>query len=301
MVNCMNISYDSYRVFYHAAKYGGFTQAANALGGNQSNITRTIKNLEAALGCKLFVRSNRGAQLTPEGKKLYAHVSLAFEHIQAGEDEIASRQSLRSGLVTVAGSEIALHCCLLPVLKAYRAGYPGVRIRVANHSAPQAIEAVKDGLADFAVVTLANRLPKSLRWHKIIEIQEIPVAGAAFAFLRDRTMPLSGLARLPLVGLGPHTATFDFYSRLFAAEGLPYRPDIEAATADQILPMVKSDLGVGFVPDSFARDDIEAGSVFTFSLETPIPKRPVCLLKQENRLLSVAARELERMILAAGG
>ena len=71
----MNISYDSYRVFYHAAKYGGFTQAANALGGNQSNITRTIKNLEAALGCKLFVRSNRGAQLTPEGKKLYAHVS----------------------------------------------------------------------------------------------------------------------------------------------------------------------------------------------------------------------------------
>ena len=103
------------------------------------------------------------------------------------------------------------------------------------------------------------------------------------------------------MGLGPHTATFDFYSRLFAAEGLPYRPDIEAATADQILPMVKSDLGVGFVPDSFARDDIEAGSVFTFSLETPIPKRPVCLLKQENRLLSVAARELERMILAAGG
>lgn len=297
----MNISCDSYRAFYHAAKYGGFTQAANALGGNQSNITRTIKNLEGALGCKLFIRSNRGVRLTPEGEKLYAHVSLAFEHIRAGEEEIASSQSLRSGLVTLSASETALHCCLLPVLKAYRARYPGVRIHVSNHSSPQALEVLRNGLADFAVVTAPERLPKTLRWRKIKDIQEVPIAGAGFAFLRGKALTLRQLTDYPLVGLGPRTATFDFYDRLFSAHGLCFRPDIEAATTDQILPMVKSDLGIGFVPEIFAQDDILAGNVFVLSLETSIPKRPVCLMKQENRPLSVAARELERMISGAEG
>jgi len=299
MVNRMNISYDSYRVFYYAAKYQGFTQAANAMGGNQSNITRAIKNLEGSLGCKLFVRSNRGVRLTPEGEKLYAHISLAFEHIQAGEDEIAAGQSLQSGVVTVAASEIALHCCLLPVLKAYHAKYPGVRIRVSNHSAPQALEVLRDGRADLAVVTMPRHLPKTLRWLKIMEIQELPIAGTAFGALRGRILTLRDLVRCPLVGLGPRTATFDFYSRFFAEAGLSFRPDIEVATTDQILPMAKNDLGIGFVPEAFAQDDILAGNVFTFALKTPVPKRALCLFKQENQPLSVAAKELERMIAAA--
>lgn len=298
MANRMNCSYDSYRIFYYAAKYQSFTQAANILAGNQPNITRAIKNLEMALGCKLFTRSNRGVRLTPEGEKLYAHVALAVEHIQAGEAEIASNQSLQSGVVTVAASEIALHCCLLPILKAYRAKYPGVRIRVSNHSTPQAIEVLKDGLADFAVITAPRHMPKSLRRHKIMDIQELPIAGSAFDFLQGKSMTLEELTHYPLIGLGPHTATIDFYSQLFSEHGLTFRTDIEASTADQILPMVKGDLGIGFVPESFAQNDILAGNIFALSLKTRIPRRAICLLKQEGRPLSVAARELERVITA---
>ena len=62
----MYINYEHYRIFYYVAKYRSFTQAASALLNNQPNITRTIKNLEDALGCTLFVRSNRGVTLTPE-------------------------------------------------------------------------------------------------------------------------------------------------------------------------------------------------------------------------------------------
>ena len=35
----MNISYDSYRIFYYAAKYRSFSQAAAALYNNQPNVT----------------------------------------------------------------------------------------------------------------------------------------------------------------------------------------------------------------------------------------------------------------------
>ena len=63
------ISYDSYRVFYYVSKCRSFTQAARQLLTSQPNITRTIRNLESALGCTLFLRSNHGVSLTPEGAR----------------------------------------------------------------------------------------------------------------------------------------------------------------------------------------------------------------------------------------
>lgn len=295
----MNISYDSYRVFYYVAKYHSFTQAAVVLMSNQPNVTRTIKNLEQALGCKLFIRSSRGAQLTPEGEQLYAHISLAFAHIQSGEEELAISRGLHGGVVTISASEISLRCCLLPILKAYRFRYPGVRVRLSNHSTPQAINVLKNGLADFAMVTTPASVPDSLQRRTIMEIQEVPICSSAFSGLWDKELSLQELARHPLICLGPNTSTFEFYSDLFAQQGLLLKPDIEAATADQVLPMVKSELGVGFVPESFLQEEAANRELRRLRLKSPIPKRKVCFLKQHRQYLSTAAKELERMVLAA--
>ena len=116
----MYISYDHYRIFYYVARYGNVTKAAKLLMNNQPNLTRTIKNLESELGCALFSRSNRGMRLTPEGERLYEHVRIAFEHIEAGEAEITESRNMQTGTVYVAASEVALRCLLLPVLKEYR-------------------------------------------------------------------------------------------------------------------------------------------------------------------------------------
>ena len=82
------ITYDYYRIFYFVARYKSFTKAAKMLGNNQPNITRCMNILEQELKCTLFLRSNRGISLTPEGKKLYEHVAIAYEQLQIGEEEI---------------------------------------------------------------------------------------------------------------------------------------------------------------------------------------------------------------------
>ena len=69
-------------------QHKSFTRAAEALGNNQPNITRCMNNLEQDLGCKLFVRTNHGVSLTPEGERLYSRAAIAFEQLQLGENEI---------------------------------------------------------------------------------------------------------------------------------------------------------------------------------------------------------------------
>lgn len=294
----MYISYDYYRIFYYVAKYKNVSQAAKLLLNNQPNMTRTIKKLEAELGCPLFLRSKKGMQLTPEGERLYEHIRIAIEHIDAGESELTESRNLQSGTVYIAASEVALRCLLLPILKKYRILYPGIHIRISNHSTPQAIGALKDGSADVAVVTTPTVHTASLLETPVKPITEVAVCSPYFKDLAGKRVSLSELTDFPLISLGKDTKSFEFYSALFSAHGLPYKPDIEAFTADQILPMVQADLGIGFVPEEFLKD---VGGICTINLKEQIPKRNIVIIKRKEQPLSVAAKELERMILECKG
>ena len=294
----MYISYDYYRIFYYVAKYGNITQAAKILLNNQPNLTRAIKALEGELGCPLFIRNNRGMKLTPEGARLFEHIRIAFENIEAGEAEIIESRNLENGSVFVAASEVALHSVLLPVLKKYRMLYPGIRLKISNHSTPQAVDAIKNGIADIAVVTTPT-LPSAMIEEKTVrEFHEIAVCSPAFSELLGRQVSFAELLSYPLISLGMQTKSFELYSQFFADMGLHYHPETEAATADQILPMVKADLGIGFIPQTFL-NGVEGVSVI--QTEKPLPKREIRIVKRHEQPLGIAAKELERLILVQEG
>lgn len=290
----MHISYDYYRIFYYVARYGSLSQAARLLLGNQPNLTRAIRNLEGELGCTLFLRTSRGMKLTPEGERLYAHIRVAAEHIEAAEAELT--ESRTGGTVVVAASEVALRCLLLPVLKEFRREHPAVRVRVSNHATAQAIAALRSGEANFAVVTTPVTKSSELEETPISAVQEVAICSPAYRELCGRRVTLAELSRYPLVGLGSGSMSFELYAAVFGAHGLPYNPEIEAASADQILPMVEADLGIGFVPRQFVSDRVEI-----LELAEDIPPRAICLVKRREQALSAAARELEQMLLSRRG
>ncbi len=180
------------------------------------------------------------------------------------------------------------------MLRKYRALYPKIRLRIGNHSTPQAIEALKNGFADIAVVTTPTMDVASLIEKKVRRLNEVAVCGAGFPELVGRRVPLGEIASLPLISLGAETKTYELYSEFFEEKGFRFAPEIEAATADQILPMVEADLGIGFVPREFLAG---ATGVNVIDLEDALPTRDICLLKRRDQTLSVAAKELERLIL----
>lgn len=137
------ITYDYYRIFYFVAKYKSFTKAADILHNNQPNITRCMNNLEQELECTLFLRSNRGIVLTPEGEKLYKHVAIAYKQLSLAEEELRQDRTLENGIITIGASENALRLLLLSKLEIFRKEYPNVRIRILNYSSPDAIRSLE--------------------------------------------------------------------------------------------------------------------------------------------------------------
>lgn len=293
----MDVSYEYYKIFYYVAKFRSFTKAANALYANQPNVTRAIKNLESALNCPLFVRSSRSVTLTPEGEKLFARVKIAVENIQAGEEELALDRSLQGGTVAIGATENTLHYVLLPLMKEFRKRYAGISVKVTNFNTAQAIAALKNGQVDFSVVTSPVHLPRYLRAVDIRAFREYAVAGAAFVGLKGKRLSLRDLQSVPLVSMGSETMTYEFYMQYFYENGATLAPTIEVASTDQILSMVKNDLGVGFVPEYFLRDPAAGRGLIVLDVQPPVPERSICFIKRTDQPLSLAAKQFEKIIL----
>ncbi len=91
------------RAFEAAARHLSFTVAAREIHITQSAVSQHVRNLEAYLGCQLFIRKTRAIELTEAGENYLPIVSNAFQTIAAGT---------RSMLKSDPEKNLSLHCNL---------------------------------------------------------------------------------------------------------------------------------------------------------------------------------------------
>ena len=286
----MYVTWDYYKVFYYVAKYQNFTKAARVLGSNQPNVTHTMNRLEEQLGCVLFIRSNRGVTLTPEGELLYARVSSAAVQIQEAEEELSASATLEHGSISISATETALNIYLSDKLRAFHEDFPRIRLRISNHSTPQAVQAVRNGEVDFAVVSTPTEVDAPLNIVELEPFREILVGGRTFTALASQTLSLKELSAYPLISLSEESMTRAFYRQFFLEHDAVLRPDTEAATTDQMLTLVRSELGLAFVPEPMTRNALKSREIVQLTLKEEIPARSVCLVYDRHRPLNTAAR-----------
>ena len=286
----MYVTWDYYKVFYYVAKYQNFTKAARVLGSNQPNVTHAMNRLEEQLGCVLFIRSNRGVTLTPEGELLYARVSSAAVQIQEAEEELSASATLEHGSISISATETALNIYLSDKLRAFHEDFPKIRLRISNHSTPQAVQAVRNGEVDFAVVSTPAEAEAPLNIVELESFREILVGGRTFTALASQTLSLKELSAYPLISLSEESMTRAFYRQFFLEHDAVLRPDTEAATTDQMLTLVRSELGLAFVPEPMTRNALKSREIVQLTLREKIPARSVCLVYDRHRPLNTAAR-----------
>lgn len=291
----MNINFDSYKVFYYAAKYQNITLAAKALFLSQPTVSHIIAGLETDLGCQLFLRSKKGVTLTPEGELLYQSVAKACQELWNGQRNLEQHLALQDGFVRIGASETTLHHFLLPYLEEFRSRYPHIRLKISNTTTPKALQALKEGSIDFAVV-ISPEEDSQLTIIKAAPLSDIFIAGEQFAELKSTPVSIADLNQYPLVCREQGTSSREYLDRIFQSHQCQLIPDIELATTDLITPMVARNLGIGFVPYEFARSALEAGSVFSLQMTEKFPKRTICIVKEAARPLSAAGNSFFQML-----
>ena len=291
---------DRYEIFLKVCETGSFSKAAEALNYTQSGISQMMAGLEEELGVQLFARINRGVTLTPEGEMLYSRIASAAVQIQDAEEELSASATLEHGAISISATETALNIYLSEKLRAFHNNFPGIRLRISNHSTPQAVQAVKNGEVDFAVISTPAEVEQSLKMVELRPFYEVLVGGKTFTALASQNLSLKELTNYPLISLSDESMTRSFYRQLFLDHDAVLKPDTEAATTDQMLTLVKSELGLAFVPEPMAREPLQRGEIVQLHLQEIIPSRSICLVYDHHRPLNTAARKFQQLLTKAG-
>lgn len=288
----MSANFEYYKIFYYVARYGNLTQAADALMSSQPAITRSIKNLENELGCRLFIRSSHGVSLTQEGEILYKHVSPACELLFKGEEDLNTVLGLKEGSLYIGATETALHCYLLNKLQVFHQLYPGVRIKIANQTTPMTFHDFKAGKIDLAMVTTPCNCTAPLKLTPVKTFNDVLVGNNEYAHMAKKTWHLADLEQYPLVSLSRNTMTYQFIQKFYAANNLQLKLDIELASAHLVLPVILHGLGIGFIPEEMARPALNEHRLVKINLYEKIPPRQICVIRDMSRSMNAATKKL---------
>lgn len=288
------INYEYYKVFYYCCKYMNFTKAAAFLSTSQSSVSHTMNTLEFQLGCRLFSRNNRGIKLTPDGEQLYSYVSAGCEMFIKGENEIISGNTDNKGIVYLSTTETALNCFLFDALNTFNEQYPDIKLKIENLTSYAAAESVKSGVADFAILTTPIKKDKCLKDTVLIPFTDILVCGERFKTLTQKKFELKNLSDYPYISLCNGTVTRSFYDNFLESHHIFATPDTEVATSDMIIPMVKNNVGISFVPDILMQRSPEG--IYPVEINHTMPQRCISLILNLNTPKSPAAKSFYKFV-----
>lgn len=294
----MNSNWNTYRIFYYVAYCGTTSAAAAELHIAQPAVSHGIKQLEETLGCRLFLRSSHGMELTPIGKLLYDNIAGAVSDIENAEKLIEAEVKSAGSVINIGVSDITLQHFLIPYLEEYEKRCPDVEINIRHGRNIDEIMALfAEKKIDFAVLHDAAEGNEDFESIPVKTIQDVVFYSARFADRVPETrLTPQDLARYPLVMHDEGCVMRKNEEAYFAEHGVSVKPVYEYALNQSIVNQVKRKFALSIMYHEVIADDVERGSLIEIPLDPPLPVRYFYLIKPV-KLRRKSARALTDFIL----
>ena len=291
----MDINYELYKVFYHVAATLSFSEASKQLFISQSAVSQSIKVLEKKLNQKLFIRSTKRVQLTPEGEILFKHIQPAMNLIKQGETQLLEANTLNGGQLRIGASDTICRYYLVPYLNRFHKQYPRIHIKVTNQTSIQCAALLEHGQVDLIVVNYPNSaLSENHIFKTINEFHDVCVANRQYFPLEHEALSLQDLQRNPIMMLDRKSTTSEFLHSIFQRSHLDLAPEIELSSNDLLIDLARIGLGIAFVPDFCIPPDDK--DLFVLKLEEALPSRQMVAAFNEKLPVSQTAAQFMEML-----
>ena len=234
------------KFFRHLAGTLHFARTSQACYITPSALTRVIQRLEADLGEKLFVRSNRSVELTSAGMAFKKYADDVLQRWDRLHDELSSDDILQ-GELSLYCSVTAAYTALPGILAKYRKIHPNVRIHLETGDPAKAILKLLNQDADMVIAALPDTLPRELISQTLSRTPLVFIAPLEYPEIVIETADGIDWEQTPLI-IPDHGLSRDRIDHWFAKEN--FIPNIYSRVAgnEAIIVMVSLGYGIGLVP-----------------------------------------------------
>ncbi|MBR3209921.1 MAG: LysR family transcriptional regulator [Bacilli bacterium] len=282
----MNVDLELYRVFYTVAKNKHMTKASEELHISQPAISQSIKKLENQLGGTLFLRSNKGMELTEEGKMFYEYVKGALELINNAENEFTSFKDLSKGEIKIGCSTTLTKLILIDSLKKFHIDYPNININITNNLTSNLINDLKLGKLDFVIFNESNIKETNLNLEKIKELKQGFVYNPDF--YSDNINSFEDLNNIPLILQKEEANSRKLLDNIALQNNVKLIPKMEVVSQELITEFTNIGLGVGYAIIDLAKRNFK--KLKELNINKRIPKINIYLATNKSVSLTFASK-----------
>lgn len=293
----INFTLQQINAFREIARCRSFSGAAIALHISQPSLTAALKNLETALGARLFHRTTRRVELTDAGRELLPTVDRVVAELEMAQDSLADLADLTRGRVAV-GALPSLSADLVPLaLSSFCARHPGVDVKLHDTVAEDLLAMVRSGQVDFAIGSVEEDSSPDIVFSPIVRDTMHLVCHAAHRFARRRQVAWAEIDEEPFIAMVPGTGVRIVTDRAFAAIRRVKAADFEVSLLSTMFGLARAGLGVTVVPNTVFQVFSVAG-VAHVPLTGPVVRRDIGFLTRRGRHPTPAAARLMDTVVA---
>ncbi|HEX8338101.1 MAG TPA: LysR family transcriptional regulator, partial [Pyrinomonadaceae bacterium] len=247
------------KAFMAIADARTFTAAAQRIHYTQAALSMQIKQLEREVGVPLFTRMPRRVVLTEAGERLMARAQHILREHDAALAELAELAGAKHGRLRVGSASGMVSSDSLPaILKKLRRAHPNADVSVTSGTSEELVKKILAGETDAAFISLPVQA-RNVETELLSQDQLVAIASPRHALAGQRVVSAFALAGEKLI-LGERGGnTRRLIDEFFSEAGLKPTVAMELSRQAAIKNMVAADMGVGIVPFSVAREDVEKG------------------------------------------
>lgn len=283
----MNVDLELYRIFYVVAKNKHMTRASEELCISQPAISQSIKKLEDQLGGTLFIRSNKGMELTKEGEMFFDYIKGALDLITSAENEFTSFKNLDKGVVRIGVSTTLTKLVLMDTVEEFHKLYPNVEIKIVNGLTDNLLLDLEKGKIDFVIFNEGLYDPKIFSIDKLCSLKEGFIYNKKY--FSDKTKVLKDINNYPIIIQNNNSNSRKVVDEFLLKKGIILKPKMEVVSQDLVVEFTESGLGVGYTIIDLAKKNYP--DLEELNVNSSLPDIDILVASNKNIVLPFASKE----------
>ncbi len=289
------------RAFVAVYRLGKLSAAASQLFITQPAVSLLIRQMEEGLGELLFDRTTRSLRPTSaahEAVQMAERILRDLDTLGAGLQDLTE---LRRGRVTVVVTPTLAEILLPPVVRAFRAQFPDIRIVVDDCAPDQFYSRVMSEQTDFGIGA-PERMGPGVELQTLLRDHLSLVCPRDHPLAQRRTLRWKDLDGLPVMTVRPGYGIRPLIELSAARAGVRLNVTQEVTFLSTALWMTRNGMEPILMPAAYLTDARDPDLVAK-TLTAPKVSRDIHLVLKQGRSLSAAARQfitVLRKTLAAG-
>ena len=278
--------------FYIVAKEGSFSQAAEKSTISQSNLSRTIKNLEQKYNLQLFIKNNKGVSLTLDGEKLYKKIDPIFNSlVQKGNDIV----DVLDSTIVIGTTRNISDYKLEKYLSKFNKKYPNTKIKILTDSASN----LNDYLMKHRIDILIDYLPHINFSEKYeLEVKPIGQFNTCFACSKEyynamasKIKSLMDLSKYNLVIPGSSRRR-QMLDEILQNNNIELNPIVEMPDSKLMIDFVTNNDFIGY----FVEEEIKDTNLIKLDIKEELPINNIGIIYHKKTINSIANKFIELVV-----